>query len=75
MQLLGSVQPSINTAANSNSLAEKAVVEAFRTGRDEGIPEPERFDERMFAGLRSKVDKTGEGQVEGAPESPSPVGK
>lgn len=74
VQLLGSVQPSINTSANSNALAEKAVVEAFRTGREGGVPEPERFDERMFAGLYSKVDKRGDGQTEGTPESPLSVG-
>lgn len=70
-KLLGSVQPSIRTAANSNALAEKAVVEAFRTGRDEVVPEPEHFSEHMLAGLYSKMDKKGD--AEGASESPLSV--
>lgn len=71
-KLLGSVQPSIRTAANSSALAEKAVVEAFRTGRDEVVPEPERFSEDMLAGLYSKMDK--KGGAEGTSESPLSVG-
>lgn len=71
-KLLGSLQPSIKTAANSNTLAEKAVVEAFRTGRDEVVPEPERFSEHMLAGLYSKMDRKGD--AEGTSESPLSVG-
>lgn len=71
-KLLGSVQPSIRTAANSNALAVKAVVEAFRTGRDEVVPEPERFSEHMLAGLYSKMDRKGD--AEETSESPLSVG-
>lgn len=71
-KLLGSVQPSIKTAASSNDLAEKAVVEAFRTGRDEVVPELERFSERMLAGLYSQMDSKGD--AGGTSESPLSVG-
>eukprot|EP00903_Cladosiphon_okamuranus_P015661 g14463.t1 len=69
-KLLGSVQPSIRTAANSNALAEKAVVEAFRAGRDEVVPEPERFSQHILAGLYSKMDwNWGAGETSESPLS------
>eukprot|EP00752_Nemacystus_decipiens_P007742 g6921.t1 len=58
-KLLGSMQPCIGAAADANVLAEKAVVEAFKTGRDEVVPERERFSEHMLAALYSKMDWKG----------------